>query len=299
MNFAVFGAGSIGCFIAAQLARIGQSVILVGRERQVEAIKGEGLHLRTLSVDQVVPVAITADPAAVATADAILVCVKSNDTAAAAASLQPHLRPGTWILSLQNGVDTASRLAKVLPTCEVVPSVVYVAAAMESANRVLSSGGDHVVLGPSSRSEEVAAVLRSCGLRAAVTPDVGAALWKKLIVNCAYNGLSAIAGLPYGALYPTPGMKELLHAVVDECLLVAAAEGVSIAPDAVHLAVDDVAQAMPAQYSSTAQDLSKGRPTEIDHLNGHLVALGRVHRLPTPLNLAIHSLVKLREAARA
>ena len=119
-------------------------------------------------------------------------------------------------------------------------------------------------------------------------------LWAKLIVNCAYNALSAIAQLPYGRLVQGDGVLAVMRDVVEECLAVAARSGVRVPGDAWQ-AVERIAQSMPGQLSSTAQDLARGKPTEIDHLNGFVARRGEALGVATPANRALTALVKLLE----
>ena len=129
-----------------------------------------------------------------------------------------------------------------------------------------------------------------------ISNNVAGALWAKLIVNCAYNALSAITQLPYGRLVQGAGVPAVMDDVVDECLAVALAAKVQV-PEDMHAAVRRIAQTMPAQYSSTAQDLARHKKSEIDHLNGFVVRKGEALGVPTPVNRALLALVKLRENA--
>ena len=125
--------------------------------------------------------------------------------------------------------------------------------------------------------------------------NVAGALWAKLIVNCAYNALSAITQLPYGKLVQGAAVPAVMEDVVDECLAVARAAGVEV-PGDMHAAVPRIAQTMPAQYSSTAQDLARGKKSEIEHLNGYVVRKGEALGVPTPVNRMLLALVKLLES---
>jgi 2-dehydropantoate 2-reductase len=230
----------------------------------------------------------------VAGADVVLCCVKSPDTEGAARAMQPHLAPGTLVLSLQNGVDNAERLRAVLAQ-EVLPAVVYVATEMAGPGHVRHHGRGELVIGPSPRSAALVEVFGAAGVPVQVSDNVAGALWAKLVLNCAYNALSAITQLPYGRLVQGEGIGEVMRDLVDECLAVARAEGVTL-PGEAQEAVRRLAGTMPAQYSSTAQDLARGKPSEIDHLNGLVVRRGEARGVPTPVNRALWALVKLMEA---
>ena len=124
LRVAVIGAGAVGCFYGGMLARAGHAVTLIGRASHVAAVERDGLRLQTLTFDEWVPMRASVDPAAVADADWVLCCVKSNDTEAAAAALLPHLRDQALVLSLQKGIDNAERLQALLPRQRVQPVLV-------------------------------------------------------------------------------------------------------------------------------------------------------------------------------
>ncbi|MCZ2495504.1 2-dehydropantoate 2-reductase [Xylophilus sp. Kf1] len=290
---AVMGAGAVGCYYGGMLARAGHAVTLIGRPDHVNAIRLRGLRLETQTFDETVAVQSDTDPAAVADAGLVLFCVKSTDTASAAAAIAPHLDAGTLVLTLQNGVDNDVRLRGLLPQ-PVLPAVVYVATAMAGPGHVRHHGRGELVIGPSGRSAALAATLAAAGVPTTVSDNVRGALWAKLVVNCAYNALSAITRLPYGALVRRPGIDATIAGLVAECRAVAAAEGI-VLPGDLDAAVRGIAGSMAGQVSSTAQDLMRGRRSEIDHLNGHVVARGDALGVATPLNRTLLALVKALE----
>jgi 2-dehydropantoate 2-reductase len=294
MKVAVMGAGAVGCYYGAMLARAGHEVVLIGRPSHVEAVNAKGLRLETKTFDEQVPLAASTEPGAVRGADLVLFCVKSTDTEAAAAQIAPHLAPRALVLTLQNGVDNDARVRSVLPSHDVAAAVVYVATEMAGPGHVRHNGRGELVIGPSRRGEEVARHLEAAGVPTQISGNVRGALWAKLILNCAYNALSAITQLPYGVLVQGTGVGDVIRDVVAECLAVAKAEGVEVAGDT-EAAVRAIAQTMPSQYSSTAQDLARGKLSEIDHLNGLVVRRGEALGVPTPANRVLFVLVKLLE----
>jgi 2-dehydropantoate 2-reductase len=227
----------------------------------------------------------------------VLVCVKSNDTEAAASALAPHLAPGAVVLSLQNGVDNAQRLEAILGA-PVQPAVVYVASEMAGAGHVRHLGRGELVLptvgppGLAPANPELARLFAAAEVPVELSDNVPGALWSKLVLNCAYNALSAITNLPYGPLVAQTGIPETMRAAVLECVAVAQALGI-VFPGDVFEAVDRIARTMPGQFSSTAQDVRRGKRSEIDHLNGFVVRAGGRLGIPTPVNLALHALVKV------
>jgi 2-dehydropantoate 2-reductase len=283
MKTAVMGAGAIGCYYGAMLARAGNEVALVGREQHVEAMRREGLRLEAKSLDVRLPVQASTQPAILRGAGLILFCVKSPDTEAAGKAMAPHVARDAHILSLQNGVDNAERLSAVLNR-DVIPAVVYAATEMAGPGHVKHNGRGELVIGASSASAQVANVLRAAGIPVEISDNVAGTLWAKLIMNCAYNALSAITQLPYGRLVAQAGVP----AVMQDVAKAAKVER----PGDMHEAARRIAQTMPAQFSSTAQDLARGKPTEIDYLNGFVVRKGDALGVATPANRVLHALVK-------
>ena len=294
MKVAVMGAGAVGCYYGAMLARAGHEVVLVGRPSHVEAVNAKGLRLETQAFDEFVKVEASTEASAVQGADLVLFCVKSTDSESAAAQIEPHLSPGALVLTLQNGVDNDERVRSVLTSNEVAAAVVYVATEMAGPGHVKHHGRGELVIAPSRMGEQVAQQLVAAGVPTQISGNVRGSLWAKLILNCAYNSLSAVTQLPYGVLAKGTGVSDVIRDVVAECLAVAKAEGVEVVGDT-DAAVRGIAQTMPSQYSSTAQDLARGKLSEIDHLNGLVVRRGEVLGVPTPANRVLFVLVKLLE----
>lgn len=298
LKVAVMGAGAVGCYFGGMLARAGHDVVLIARPRHVDAIEESGLHMETRTFDEHVRLAASSEASAVQGAQLVLFCVKSTDTESAGALIRPHLAPGALVLCLQNGVDNADRLRAVLPGHAVAAAVVYVATEMAGPGHLKHHGRGDLVIEPSALSDTVAQALIAAGVPTEVSGNVRGALWAKLILNSAYNAVSAIAQLPYGKTVQGVGIKDVMRDVVAECLAVAKAEGVEVAGD-VHAAVDKLAGSMPNQYASTAQDLARGKPTEIDYLNGLIVKRGEALGVPVPANRVLWAMVKLLEGKQA
>lgn len=304
---AVVGAGAVGSFFGAMLARSGHAVTLVGRAPHVEAIRRDGLQLRWAHGTEAVAIAATTALDAVRGADLVLVCVKSADTEAVARDLAPLLRPDAIVLSLQNGVDNADTIARHVESI-VLPAVVYVAVSMPAPGVVSHQGRGELVIGPRdgaaadvplrARMQAVADLFAAAQVPVRISDDAVGELWSKLLLNCAYNAISALTQRPYGPVAALPEIRAAQLAIVDEVLAVAKASGHPLSREASLEAMDYIARSMPAQFSSTAQDLARGKPTEIDQLNGFVARRGAALGVPAPVNQALHALVKLAETAR-
>lgn len=295
MKIAVMGAGAVGCYYGARLHEAGHEVVLIGRPALVEAVEARGLRLQTKDSDGFLPMSASASPRAVEGAGLVLFCVKSGDTESAGAAMHPFLDAGAIVLCLQNGVGNAERLGAVLQR-EAVPAVVYVATEMGGPGHVIHHGRGELVIGASAGSEAAARLLNEAGVKTRVTAAVQDALWTKLTVNCAYNALSALTQLPYGELLQRPGFRETMRDLVGECQAVCAASGAKL-PRSILADTLAIADTMPAQRSSTAQDLARGRRSEIDYINGYVVREGERLGIATPVNRVLHALVRARDDA--
>lgn len=296
MKVAVMGAGAVGSYIGAMLARAKHDVTLIARPQHVDAIKKHGLLFNSRSFHGSVPVQATTEAAGVEGADVVLLCVKSGDTEAAGRAMAPHLKPDATVLCLQNGVDNAERLQAIIEQT-AVPAAVYVATEMAGPGHVKHKGRGDLIIGSSPASDDIARQFSDAAIPTTISNNVIDELWVKLITNCVYNALSAVAQLPYGPLFKVEGVSDVAEDVIGECIAVAGALGISI-PGNISDTVLALASTMPEQYSSTAQDLARGKPTEIDYLNGYIVRKGAELGISTPVNLALQVMVKLREAHR-
>jgi 2-dehydropantoate 2-reductase len=307
-SIAVVGAGAVGSYYGAMLARAGHRVTLIGRALHAAAIQQHGLRLHKGGTVESIRLGATNGLDAVRDADLVLFCVKSTDTEGVGREIAPHLKADALLMSLQNGVDNAPTLARIVH-CTVVPTVVYVATAMPEPGVVQHNGRGDLVIGPLDAAQAPDAVLQqrlqavvqlfaSADVPVTIKPDVMAELWNKLLLNCAYNAISGLAQLPYGVMAAVPDVVELQRAVVREVVAVANADGVRLDLDASLQAMERLAATMPAQLSSTAQDMARGKRSEIDHLNGTVARRGATLGVPTPVNQALVALVKLVEAGR-
>ena len=305
IRVAVLGAGAVGCFFGGMLARAWHRVTLIGRPVHVEAFRKSGLHFEGLKFDEHIAVEASTEASAVRGARLVLFCVKSTDTEKAAQEIAPFLDGDATVVNLQNGVDNTERIqacfSRLRVSQPVIPAVVYVATEMAGPGHLRHHGRGDLVIGSLNENfsnelnERIKTLFEGAGVPVAISDNVAGELWAKLVVNCAYNAFSAITQLPYGRMIDSPGIRESMRQVVEETLAVAKASGVTMAPDMLARTYR-IAEAMPGQYSSTAQDIARGKPTEIDHLNGFVVRRGEALGVPTPANRVLQALVKLLEA---
>jgi 2-dehydropantoate 2-reductase len=296
-RFAVMGAGAVGCYFGGMLARAGAPVTLVARQATVEAIARDGLYIDSINFQEHIPVAASTQPGAVRGAEIVLFCVKTTDTEEAARLIAPHLAPNTIVVSLQNGVDNVERIRKATGM-EALASVVYVAAAMPAPGRMKHSGRGELVLGHPQRKDDVNRIVETfarAGVKCRVSENIETDLWAKLVLNCAGNALTAIGRASYGRVGRHELASQVLTATAAEAVAVARAAGIVLPPTDLAATALKFARDVGDATSSTAQDIERGKRTEIDSLNGYVVRLGAELGVPTPVNHTLYALVKLLE----
>ena len=309
---AVMGAGALGCYFGAVLARAGNPVTLIGRPAHVAAIRRDGLRFESRGSEERIAIGAREDAAGVAGARLVLFCVKSSDTDAAAA-IAPYLAPDAVVLSLQNGVNNVERIRAQMKNNhmqnDVFPALVYAAAQMTGPGAVRHTGGGSLIVGrlkefarPDGADvrllADIAAFLVAAGIPVTISDHVEAELWTKLVMNCAYNAISALTGARYGEMVAVAEIRDVMREAVHEVVAVAAAKNIALPATIVEAAIK-LADGMPTTISSTAQDMRLGKRTEIDHLNGYVVRQGEALGIATPVNRTLDALVKLMERGKA
>lgn len=290
-RIAVMGAGAVGCYFGGMLARSGVPVTLIGRLEHMKAIERDGLWFDSNHYRGSIRLQTSTDPAAVAGADFILLCVKTRQTVSAMHSAIRHLSKGATVVCLQNGVDNVERL-RVHEGIEAMPAVVWVAVEMNAPGVLKHNGRGDLVLPPVPEAARLAALFERAAVPCKLSDNFQAALWTKMIINCTYNAISALGRSTYGSMLSNPTTAALMRLVMEESAGVARALGVNL--DTVQLwdTTANLGESMKRAMSSTAQDLALARFTEIDSLNGYIVERAAQLGMGAPLNLALHALVK-------
>jgi 2-dehydropantoate 2-reductase len=298
-RIAVVGAGAVGAYFGGLLARTGALVVMIGRPAFVEAVKKNGLFLDTLQFQEIVRVEASTELSAAHGAEIVLFCVKTTDNTATARALAPLLAPDAVVLSFQNGVDNVEQI-RAAAGIEALPTVVYVAASVPEPGRVKHVGRGDLVFGPrSEKTERVAALFARANVPCRISENIDGELWTKLIWNCALNAVSALGHAKYGQIASSTDARKVVETVVDEVLAVARAANIHPPgledPKVAIAGAFKIAAQMAEALSSTAQDMNRGKRTEIDSLNGYISRRGAELGVPTPVNHALYALVKLAE----
>ncbi len=297
----VLGTGALGSLFAARLARSGLDVVVAGswpdglaamRERGISVEDDGGVWTaRVTAVPRSGPLPL---------APLVLVMVKSHQTAAVAPAARRSASAEGLVVTLQNGLGNAEALARAPGRGRVVTGVTTAGASLLGPASVRAFPGEVVLdrAAAPAATDALVARLRAAAFRATAVDDIAPAVWRKLAVNCAINPLSALEGVPNGALARDPLLRERVRAAAAEVAAVARAKGVRLEQDAAEAALD-VARATAGNRSSMLQDLDRGAPSEIDALSGAVCRQGRALGVPTPVNAQLWRAVLDRERAAA
>jgi 2-dehydropantoate 2-reductase len=288
----VLGGGAIGSVYAAKLAAR-HPVTLVARRAHADAINRDGLRVvgrepgthrirATTAVDDIASNAL------------ILLTTKVTHSRAAVMPIADKVRTDTVILCVQNGLGSEDIVKEaVAGRCLVLRAITQFGAIFQQPGVVDFTAAGATLVEPSARSAEIAALLSGSGLDGRVSDDIKREIWRKLIFNCVINPITAIVGSEVGGIADSK-LDPWKQLVVDECLKVAAADGVTFDIDFVPTIAEVFGSAR--TIASMRQDLLKGKETEIDHMNGAVVALGRSFGIECPVNAALVATVKAMEA---
>ena len=299
----VLGSGAVGCYFGGMLARAQQDVTFIARPERAHALNDAGLEMDCKAFHETIQVKASSDLSTLRDADLVLLSVKSLDTERTLAEVKSVLPSKAMILSLQNGVANIDIASKVI-TNPVYAAVVYVAAGMIGQRTMKHHGrGELLVgsLGTALPTDDqnltlICKLFEGAGVPCSIALQIKRDMWLKFLVNCSFNAISGIGQIPYGEMVKSPSIVKLIEEITKEFLMIAALEDVNITMSEALAANDSIATTMVTQVSSTAQDLARGKMTEIDFLNGYIVELGKRYGIATPYNESVYALVKMMES---
>ena len=298
MRIAIVGAGGVGGYFGAKLARAGESVVMLARGAHLDAIRRHGLRVRS-AVDgeftaKADAVESFADQAPV---DMALFCVKSFDTREAAEALRPVLGRDTGVVSLQNGVDNEEILDDVLGAGRALGGAAFVFSTIESPGVIAHTLLGRIVFGEldgrvSERATRLRDALAAAGVPVELSTEVRRVLWEKYLLISAQAGTTALTRAPIGVIRQIPETWRLYRRIVEELAAVARAVGVTLPADVVETIIKNASALAPTAFSSLHHDLVHGRRLELEALHGHVVRLGERLGVPTPTVFAVYAALK-------
>jgi 2-dehydropantoate 2-reductase len=276
----VMGTGGVGGYFGGRLARAGERVTFVARGAHLDALRRDGLRVRS-TIEGEWSVAVEAVDALDGRppADVVLLTVKSFDTEVALARVRPVVGPGTAVISLQNGVEGPEKIDAALGPGHAVGGAAYVFANIEAPGVIAHRFSGRLAFGeldgrPSARCQRFHAALTRAGVPAELTGDITRVMWEKYLFICAQAGITALTGCATGVLREIPETRQLYGIVFDELGVLARKAGVALPPDTTERLVEQAMALGPDTRSSLAHDLALGRRLELETLHGYAVRLG-------------------------
>ena len=290
MKILIMGTGGVGGYYGGLLAQQGNEVTFIARGAHLYAIRHEGLKVKSIHGDfKVFRANATDDPAKVEPVDLVLFCVKTYNTDDAAEAIRPVIGPQTAVLSLQNGIDAAERIGKVVGMEHVIGGATWLSSAVEEPGVIKQiSQFRRIVFGEleggrSERLRSIFEVLNSTGVTVEVSEDIQKILWTKFVFISAVSTLGSLTRLPMGDYRSVPETRSLLSGIMQEVEALARAQGIPLDPDIVQKSLDFMDHAAPHIKPSMQLDVESGRRTELESMVGVIGRKGRQLGISTPV----------------
>lgn len=292
----VVGAGSVGGFFGAHLAKNNPNVSFLLRPRTCEAVRKNGLTIRSAAGNFTVHPKVSSDPRELPPPDLIILGVKVYDLEEVIDQLEPVLTAKTVILTLQNGVDVEDRLLARLDRDCVVGGVAFIYSKIVEPGVIEHYKRGAVAIGEmmghkSARVQAIVDLFKQVGLQCQLSEDIRRSKWEKMCWNCVFNPITVLINDRVAKALDHPEMMGVIRQIVGEVAAVAASLKVPLAPDMAEKTVQ-ATQAIRDIHTSMYDDWKAGRPTEIDSLNGYIVRKGLELGIPTPVNEAMTAMIK-------
>jgi len=301
MRIAIVGAGAVGGYYGALMARAGADVSFVARGTHRDAIRANGLRIIGVQGDFTVKVAAEDDPSRIGPVDVVIVAVKTYDNDTAFPLVKALMREGTTVLTLQNGVDSAEDLARVVGNAAVIAGPTYIATAIDGPGVIRQTGSHRrIVFGevfdPSPevtpRVRALADLMLAADIHAEPVADARVPLWEKFIYLAPFAAFTGAARLPIGHIWNDEVARAAFMDAVREVDSVARASGINVATDVVEKIAAYTAGIPPSTRSSLLIDLSVGKRIEVESLPGSVVRRGRAVGVETPMMRALYSVLR-------
>jgi 2-dehydropantoate 2-reductase len=293
MKILIVGTGGVGGYYGARLQQGGNDVTFLARGANLEALRSNGLQLRSDFGDALLEVDAAETAAETGPVDAAIVCVKTYDNDSAAKAMEGGIADGTIVCSLQNGIDNERFFGDRFPNAAVIAATTRIVAWMEAPGVVVQRGPDvGITLAPFTpeqmpQVERLQGILAQAGLQVGVHPDANSALWLKLAGIASVGTITAYGRCTIGEAFDDPTLAKLMEDACREVVAVASAEGIHL-PDGATETILAYAKNMNAEFnSSMARDVEAGKPLEVESITGAVIRHGREAGVPTPANQAM------------
>ncbi len=301
LNIAVIGAGGVGGFYGGLLAKGGEEVVFIARGKHLDTLKSLGLVVRSSFGNFSVKTEATDTTRGLKPADLVLLTVKTYDTERALPLLPALCGRDTVVLSLQNGVDSAERVAQVIGREHVVGGLTYVESRIEQPGVIMQTSKFHrIIVGEldgrvTNRLVQVQSSFRKAGIDCEVSTIIRQALWEKFLFLCPFAEVTSITQSSIGEVLEFPATRNLVTKAMEEIVEIALAQGIALESKDINAAIHTAERFQYESRTSMQRDMESNKPSEIDSLTGKVVALGKQHSVPTPLHDLIYACLKIRD----
>ena len=299
LDIVIIGAGAMGGLFGGLLAESGQPVRFIDVPGEhLKALIQNGLRLRTDSGDRTIGVRAGSADNFTGACELAIVFTKGHQTEAAVRGAAHLIGPESWVLTVQNGLGNEAAIRAAVPHARVATGMTSWPADLAGSGQVASHGHGSVRIwsadaDPDAAMQRIAAALSAAGLDCVADPQVQVAIWEKVAFNAAMNSVAAVTRLPVGPIADHPAGRALVFAIVAEALAVARALGLAVDSDRVRRTLDMAFADHRGHQPSMLQDVLAGRPTEIETINGAIVAHATELGLDTPVTRTLRDLVRL------
>lgn len=305
MNIVVFGAGGVGGYFGGKLAQAGNDVTFIARGKHLQAIKTNGLEIKSIQGDFKVYPKVTDDIVNIKNPDLIILGVKSWQVDEVARQLKPIISENTLVLPLQNGADNADRLRAILPHKNVLAGLCKIVSRVESPGVI-----DHFAFDPeivfgeydnehTKRVQNVSALFDKAGIKNKVSDDIHLDIWKKFLFIATVSGIGALTRVEFGIMRDDEHIRQIMYQTANEIVAVANAKGIKLTNDDIEMVLKVVDNLNAKTTASMQRDIMEGRPSELDNFNGYIVKQGKELHITTPANsFTYHSLWPQEKKAR-
>jgi 2-dehydropantoate 2-reductase len=299
MRIAVIGTGGIGGPYGASLAKAGADVTFVARGAHLTAMRENGLRIEgDRGETHIRPAQATDDIAGIGTVDFVLSCVKLWDVEQAAEQIRPIVGPDSAVIPLQNGIDAAERMIRILGSEPVMGGMAFVTGTIVAPGVVRQTGTyQQMTFGEldgrvSKRGQRLRDLCEAAGFEGVLSSEIMVPVWQKFLLLVPLSGLNALTRLPLGKWREDADLVDLYEAALHETVAVGRAEGVRLPPDSVDKTLA-MMRSMPSHHTtSMGNDLLRGNRLELPWFAGKVVELGRRYSIPTPVNGFIYAALK-------
>ena len=304
MKIGIVGAGAMGCVYAALMADAGNEVWAIDTwQTHVDTIAAKGLRLEGASGDRTVAMGATSDPATVGPCDLVIIATKAGQVETAATGARALLGPETPVLTIQNGLGSATKVARILGEERVIVGVVGgFGASIVAPGHAHHNGMELVRLGEAHgsvtpRLERIAAIWRDSGFRVKCFDDIDQLVWEKLICNVCFSGTATLTGLTVGGIMADADAWPIASGCAAEAYRVARAKDIRLDFEDPVAYVHDFGAKIPGARPSMLLDHLAGRRSEIDAINGAIPPEALALGLEAPYNTLVSALVRAKETA--